>query len=114
MDDGLLYPWHRGTFAPGAGYRRQRDDELESFNYVTLKVMPFAQECVRMSPCQRDQEGKKMEKSNWPVSAMNSDPERYLLCSRAIFVYDFVFFGLHSTVLAVESSLLKSRVHRMS
>lgn len=30
--DGLVYPWHWGTFAPGAGYRKQRDDELKSFN----------------------------------------------------------------------------------
>lgn len=55
-----------------------------------------------------------MAELNWHVSAVNSDSERYLLCSRAIFMYDFVFFGLHSTVLALESSLLKSRVHRMS
>lgn len=55
-----------------------------------------------------------MVKLNWPVSAVNSDSELYLLCSRAIFTYDFVFFGLHSTVLALESSLLKPRVRRMS
>jgi hypothetical protein len=33
-------------YVPGAGYRKQRDNELKSFKQVILKVIHFAQERV--------------------------------------------------------------------
>lgn len=63
--------------------------------------------------CQRGQKGPKMKKLHWPVSVINSGSVFYILSAQGHFVVNFEFFGLDSTVLALGSFLLKSRVRRV-
>lgn len=62
--------------------------------------------------CQRGQKRPKIKKLHWPVSVINSGSVLYILSAQGHFV-NFEFFALDSTVLALRSFLLKSRVCRV-